>query len=177
MQLFLHEGKQLFAINLFNRDFISTYEGLRIGLVIGLKVMGASALTWSFIAVTPFHHMLAVMKWMHIPEVFTELTMLMFRYLFVLLEAVVNIRNAQVLRSGYTRTQQAMRSFSMLAGMTFIKTWEQANQTAQAMDCRGYQGKVYIQPLVQFTFWHYGQVVIGVIFSFLIYVWQYNFRG
>ena len=170
-QLFLHEGRELFTFSVLHMTFAATYEGMQMGLLIGIKVLSAAALTWSFIVFTPVHHILAVTQWARIPAVFTELMALVFRYLFVLLETTLDIRNAQTLRGGYTGFRHSIRSAATLAGMTFIKTWEQADQTSQAMTCRCYDGGIYLQPLDRLTLRHYGQIVVGITLFIMTYVW------
>lgn len=169
-QLFLHEGRELFSFSVLHITFAATYEGMQMGLLIGIKVISAAALTWSFIAFTPVHRILAVTQWARVPAVFTELMALVFRYLFVLLETVLDIKNAQTLRGGYTSFRHSIRSAATLAGMTFIKTWEQADQASQAMTCRCYDGRIYLKPLDRLTFWHYGQIVVGITLFMMTYV-------
>jgi cobalt/nickel transport system permease protein len=46
------------------------------------------------------------------------------------------------MRLGYGRFRESVRSFSMLAGALFIRTWESGEALVLAMDARCYDGRL-----------------------------------
>jgi cobalt/nickel transport system permease protein len=66
--------------------------------------------------------------------------MIMYRYIFITYEQAREIWQAQIMRLGYSRPREAIRSFSMLCGMLFISSWIAGEDLIGAMDCRCYDG-------------------------------------
>ena len=66
--------------------------------------------------------------------------MIIYRYIFIIYEQAVEIWQAQVMRLGYSRPKESIRSFSMLCGMLFISSWIAGEDLIRAMDCRCYDG-------------------------------------
>ena len=97
--------------------------------------------------VTPAHRIFQALCWFRISRNWIEIAILMYRYIFVLMDRVTDLAAAQRLRLGYTARGRAMRSFTALAGSTIIHSLEQAKQTHDAMRLRGYRGTMPFGPL------------------------------
>ena len=80
------------------------------------------------------------MKLCRIPVELIDLMMIMYRYIFITYEQAREIWQAQIMRLGYSRVKESIRSFSMLCGMLFISSWTAGEGLIQAMDCRCYDG-------------------------------------
>ena len=76
-----------------------------------------------------------------------EIAILMYRYIFVLMDRAVDLASAQRLRLGYTARGRALASLAALAGATVVHSFEQAGRTHDAMRLRGYQGTMPFGPL------------------------------
>ena len=74
------------------------------------------------------------------PVELIDLMMIMYRYIFIMYEQAREIWQAQIMRLGYSRVRESIRSFSMLCGMLFISSWTAGEGLIQAMDCRCYDG-------------------------------------
>jgi energy-coupling factor transporter transmembrane protein EcfT len=79
---------------------------------------------------------------MRLPKEFVDLAMLVYRFIFVLIGEAIAIHNAQVMRHGYAGLGNALRSFPMLGGMLFIRSWERGEELIVAMDARCYDGEL-----------------------------------
>jgi cobalt/nickel transport system permease protein len=66
--------------------------------------------------------------------------MIMYRYIFITYEQAREIWQAQIMRLGYSRVKESVRSFSMLCGMLFVSSWIAGEDLIRAMDCRCYDG-------------------------------------
>ena len=94
-----------------------------------------------FIALTtPMTDLFNVMKRCRIPIELIDLMMIMYRYIFIAYEQAREIWQAQIMRLGYSRVKESIRSFSMLCGMLFISSWNAGEGLIHAMDCRCYDG-------------------------------------
>jgi cobalt/nickel transport system permease protein len=66
--------------------------------------------------------------------------MLVYRYIFVLLDEATMIRNAQVMRLGDSGLNTSLHSFAMLSSVLFLRAWDQGERLIVAMDSRCYNG-------------------------------------
>lgn len=81
-----------------------------------------------------------VLRRLRFPQEFVDLTMLIYRYIFVFVGEAISIHNAQVMRGGYGSMKNWISSFSMLASMLFIRTWDRGDAIFLSMDSRCYEG-------------------------------------
>jgi cobalt/nickel transport system permease protein len=96
-----------------------------------------------FIALTtPMIEIFAVLKSLYIPESIIELSMMIYRYIFVFLDQAATIHSAQVMRLGDVRLRNSLNSFAMLSSVLFLRSWEQGERLIIAMDARCYNGKL-----------------------------------
>ena len=96
-----------------------------------------------FIALTtPMAEILEILQRLRVPAVFVDLTMLTYRFIFILIEEAGQIYRAQVMRLGYGRFRESIQSFGMLAGALFLRTWESGEALILAMDARCYDGRL-----------------------------------
>jgi cobalt/nickel transport system permease protein len=76
-----------------------------------------------------------------VPETVIDLMMIIYRTIFILLDQVVQVYNAQVMRLGYSTWQESLNSFASLCGAAFISSWDAGDDLVRAMDARCYDGK------------------------------------
>jgi cobalt/nickel transport system permease protein len=82
-----------------------------------------------------------VMRRCGIPAVVIDLTMIIYRTIFILMDQVIQIYNAQVMRLGYSTFRESVRSFASMCGAVFIASWNAGEDLIRAMDARCYDGK------------------------------------
>jgi len=140
IQTFFTGTTPLFAIKLAGWQFTAKEEGLRQGVLLGIRVLGSVTVVFLLSVVTPAHRIFQALRWFRISENWLEIAILMYRYIFVLMDRVADLAAAQRLRLGYTARGRSMRSFTALAGATIIHSLEQAKRTHDAMRLRGYRG-------------------------------------
>jgi cobalt/nickel transport system permease protein len=113
-------------------------DGIYHGLMIISKILGAVSLIMFLTMTTSVHDLLYAGLWLRIPYTFIEITMLAYRYVFVLLHTMCTVRDAQVVRLGYTNWHRGLHSWGELAGIAVIKAYNQTISTYEAMLSRGY---------------------------------------
>jgi len=104
------------------------------------RVFGCSISLFFIALTTPMTDLFNGMKRIGIPVELIDLMMIIYRYVFIIYAQAVEIWQAQVMRLGYNRPREAIRSFSMLCGMLFISSWIAGEDLVRAMDCRCYNG-------------------------------------
>lgn len=117
-----------------------TTGSLRQSPLVFCRVLGCSISLFFIVLTTPMTDLFNGMKRIGIPIELIDLMMIIYRYLFIVYDQAVEIWQAQVMRLGYSRPRESIRSFSMLCGMLFISTWIAGEDLIHAMDCRCYDG-------------------------------------
>lgn len=118
-----------------------TRESINTGFFVLSRVIGGmSALL--FIALTiPMTDLFVVMRRCRMPDAVIDLSMIIYRTIFFLLDQVRQIHQAQVMRLGYSGWKESVHTFAMLCGAAFIASWDAGDDLVRAMDARCYDGK------------------------------------
>ncbi len=117
-----------------------TEASLREGTLVLCRVFGCSVSLFFLTLTTPTTDLFNGMKRVGIPIELIDLMMIIYRYIFIVYDQALEIWQAQVMRLGYRKPVEAVRSFSMLCGMLFISSWNAGEDLIRAMDCRCYSG-------------------------------------
>jgi cobalt/nickel transport system permease protein len=115
-------------------------EGLRQGLFLGARVLGALSVVLILGITTPAHRIFQALRGFRISRDWVEIAILMYRYIFVLMDRAGDLAAAQRLRLGYRTPRRSLASLGALAGATIVHSFEQAGRTHDAMRLRGYGG-------------------------------------
>lgn len=116
------------------------WSGLPEGLMIASRIIGAVSLILLLSMTTPVDALLKALSWFRVPRTWTDVALLTYRYIFVLLEDAYVVYSAQRVRLGYLGIGRSLQSFGTLAGAIVIRAYDQAMATSQAMRLRGYVG-------------------------------------
>lgn len=118
-----------------------TKESINQGIFVFCRVLGGMT-AMCFIAVTtPMTDIFSVFRQCHVPAVVIDLMMIIYRTIFILMDQVIQIYHAQVMRLGYSTYRESIESFSTLCGAAFIASWDAGDDLIRAMDARCYAGK------------------------------------
>lgn len=156
IQSLLHKGSPLWVVPIGAWKLTVTREGLNEGLLSGARVFGAVSVMLLLSLVTPIHRIFQAMRWMRVPEGWLEIAVLMYRYVFTLLDFAWDMTSAQELRLGYAGLKRGLKSMSEMIGTVIIRSVDQAVATHDAMVLRGYNGSMpfaSIPPLRQGDLW------------------------
>jgi cobalt/nickel transport system permease protein len=135
-------GQTLFALNIFGLTLGLREDGVNLALLLIARTFGGMCSLFFIALTTPMIEIFAVLKSLHIPESVIELSMMIYRYIFVFLDQAAMIHSAQVMRLGDAGAKNSLHSFSMLSSVLFLRSWEQGERLIVAMDARCYDGKL-----------------------------------
>jgi cobalt/nickel transport system permease protein len=135
-------GPVLATLDLGIVTILLTGDGVELGLVQLLRTFAGMAALLFVAMTTPMVSLFATARRLGVPALIVDLAMLIYRFIFVLLEEAENVLDAQVSRLAYGRSKGAVRSFSMLAGAVFLRAWQSADELVLAMDARCYDGRL-----------------------------------
>ncbi|MDI9615900.1 MAG: cobalt ECF transporter T component CbiQ [Methanothrix sp.] len=117
-------------------------EGLWLGLLLVSRTIGGTSSLFFMALTTPMTEIFAILRSIGMPESLVELSMLIYRYIFVLLEEAMMVHSAQEMRMGHSSVRRSISSFAMLASVLFIRAWERGERLMVAMDSRCYNGRM-----------------------------------
>ncbi len=140
---FMHGGGDtLLSLPLLGYNFGVREEGAYLAVLLVARTFGGMCSLFFLSLTTPMIEIFAIFKSMHMPQSLIELSMMIYRYIFVFLDQAAMIRSAQVMRLGDAGIKNSLHSFSMLCGVLFLRSWEQGERLIVAMDARCYDGKL-----------------------------------
>ncbi|MBI3971135.1 MAG: cobalt ECF transporter T component CbiQ [Chloroflexi bacterium] len=105
----------------------------------------ASVAATLFLALTtPVVDLTDQLKRWGVPVLFVELMVLVYRFVFVLLDTAVAMYTAQDARLGYSTRRRAVRSLALLASNLYLRAQSQAGAVFTALSARGYTGDLHV---------------------------------
>lgn len=95
---------------------------------------------------TTMTDILEVLRKMRLPALLIELMMLIYRFIFLLLETACAIMTAQESRLGNRDYRAKIRSFGTMASALFVQSIRRSNALYDAMESRCYDGTIRVLP-------------------------------
>jgi cobalt/nickel transport system permease protein len=80
-----------------------------------------------------------------VPPAVTEIAALIYRLLFLLLDTITTVREAQAGRLGFRTWRTTYRSVAGQAGAVFVGSFDRARRLEQGLALRGYTGSLRVQ--------------------------------
>lgn len=102
------------------------------------------------IASTGFNSVCMAMVKLGMPRIFAVQLLMLYRYIFVLVDEGIRIHQARALRS-FQKRGPSMKTFSHLVGQLLLRTLDRAQRIHLAMLCRGFDGTIRIQRTLSIT--------------------------
>jgi cobalt/nickel transport system permease protein len=117
-------------------------NGITLAVATFFRVLGAISAMFLLVLTTSMTDLFISLRKAHMPKVLIEISLLVYRYIFVFMEVAARMTTAQKLRLGQTSWLRRIRSTSLIAVNLFIRTMEQGERTFVAMNARGYDGNI-----------------------------------
>ncbi|MEJ8278552.1 cobalt ECF transporter T component CbiQ [Pseudonocardia spirodelae] len=107
------------------------------------RSLAAVACLVLFAATTPLTDTVARLRW--IPPAVLEITLLVYRMLFLLLDSLTAVREAQALRMGFRTRRATFRSLAAQGGAVFVRAFDRARRLEAGLAARGYDGSLRVR--------------------------------
>ncbi|PVX24435.1 MAG: cobalt ECF transporter T component CbiQ [Candidatus Bathyarchaeum sp.] len=117
-------------------------SGVTMAIATFFRVLGGLSCLYFLVLTTTMTDILITLRRIRVPLILIEMSLLIYRYIFLLLEIATQMNTAQELRLGHSGWKNKIRSTALLAGNLFIRTLEQGERTFTAMSARGYDGEI-----------------------------------
>jgi cobalt/nickel transport system permease protein len=147
LRLFTTPGEVLFSLHPLGLELHASREGLASGGLAAARVLAATSVLVLLGLIAPAHALFRALLWFGVPRSLVEVGLLMYRFIFVLLDIAADMATAQTLRLGYHGAARSLRSTGSLAGAVLVKSLDQAARTGEAMVLRGYTGAMPVGTL------------------------------
>lgn len=138
--LWVRQGPVLWRLDLHFFQLALHQGALWRGLELAARIVGGMGVLLFFSLSTPLPELMRAARFFRCPPVLVELALIMYRYVFLLLEEGGRIRNAQKARLGFVDFRTGLSSAATLGGMLVLRTYDRAESSFAAMRCRGYRG-------------------------------------
>jgi cobalt/nickel transport system permease protein len=157
-------GVDINQLNLIQNDAITGFNfgayylyisrhGFEQGLSILTRAIASISCIYFIMLTIPFTDLLQILRRVGLPVLITDLLLLMYRFIFVLLNTASELWIAQQSRSGYRTFSLSMKSLSLLIGQLFQRTIEKYRQVSLSLESRGFNG--------EFQVWHSSKYYIS----------------
>lgn len=108
------------------------------------KCFGAVSCMYFLSLTTPMTDIFILLRKSPVPKFITEITELIYRYIFVLSDTCRKIHISQQSRLGYSNLKTKYRSTVLLVSNLFMCSMHQAEKTFTALESRGYNGTINV---------------------------------
>ncbi len=122
----------------------TTNERLKMMLFLILKVFAAVSAMEMLTLSTPSAEIIGVLQKARVPKLIIELMNIIYRYIFILIDVYVTLRNAADSRLGFCDLKTSWFTFGKIASNLLIVSLKKANAYYNAMEARCYDGDFMI---------------------------------
>lgn len=152
--LFLSTAAVMFNIKKTPMDFLAipvgdwyitaSYYSFFYALQLILTALAAVSCLYFLAFSTPMPDILEVLRKLHCPGLLIELMLLIYRFIFVLMETASAISVSQKCRLGNKDYRTSVKSFGFLGSVLMIRAVKRANRLYDAMEARCYDGTIRV---------------------------------
>jgi len=138
--LFKEGGAVVFSVPGFG--FSVSNEGLLIFFSVVAKSWLSVLAMLVLVSTTPFPCLLKGLEWFRVPSLVLMIISFMYRYIFLITDEIMRIKNARDSRGTPHGTLDTFRSAGCLIGSLFVRSYERAENAFLAMCSRGFDGEM-----------------------------------
>lgn len=133
-----------YAIKVGETYITTGFDSIRRCITLTVTAMSGVTCLYFLTLNTTITDILTVLRRLKCPQLICELMLLIYRFIFVLLEISHNIKTAQLSRLGYGTYKRSLKDFSALAQNLFIRAMRKSNALYDSMESRGYDGEIKV---------------------------------
>ena len=135
---------EVFAVSVGAWYVTAGKETIDYGIRVFFTAMASVSCMYFLACNTTMTDLLTLFRRMKCPPVLVELMLLIYRFIFVLLDCAHAISTAQQSRLGYRDYKTSIQSFGGLASHLFICSIKRSERLYDAMEARGYDGTIQV---------------------------------
>lgn len=139
---FTHTATGLVSVGAFGGYFVLTPENQAMSRLVLSRAMGAVSCLYFLSLSTPMPELLAVLDKAHVPGILIDLAVLIYRYIFLMLETYRDMKAAAESRLGFVGLKSSLKTTGQIYGSLLGRSFRRANTCFDAMESRGYSGGI-----------------------------------
>ena len=151
------------SIALFGKYISITTASFYYGCNLILVSLAAVSCLYFLSLSTPVIDLLYVLKTIHCPELIIELLLLIYRFIFVLLDISNSIYTSQKCRLGNRNFKTSLKSASSLCAVMFIRALKKSSMLYDSMESRCYDGRINV--LKRYVKAERKEIILSIIFE------------
>ena len=125
---------------------LSYSTGIEAGSQMAVRITVSVLTLFLLASTTPFFDLLKALRWFRFPELLSTLLLFTYRFIFVFIEELDNMRSARRARGfsgrGNLLNRDVMRTISFTSGMELVRSYKRAARIYDALLSRGYDGEL-----------------------------------
>lgn len=133
-----------FAIPAGGWYLTGSLEGLRRGLRLCMTAAASVSCLYFLSLNTTMTDLLDVFRKLHVPGLVIEMMLLIYRFIFLLMETASAVMTAQECRLGNRDLRTGMRAFGEMGSAVLIRALKRSNKLYDAMESRCYDGTIRV---------------------------------
>lgn len=154
------------SIPFYGYYIIATKETFNYSVLVSIKALCSVTCLYMISLSTPMYEIIAVLRRCKVPEIMIELMYLIYRFIFVLLEAYQNMKQSAKTRLGNTNLIRSYHSFFGICMNLFVISYQKASKHFDAMEARGYNGHLrFLEEKKVITTKH---IIICMVYAIII---------
>ncbi len=106
-------------------------------VVVAVRGVAATLSVFVLAATTPMVDLIGALQRARVPQALLDVTAVAYRMIFVLLDSLRSVREAQAARLGYDDRRAALRSTGILVGAVLMRAWDRAERLESGLAGRG----------------------------------------
>ncbi|MEQ9550670.1 MAG: cobalt ECF transporter T component CbiQ [Coleofasciculus sp. G3-WIS-01] len=142
-QIDLVATDQLGGIQLGGLYFYLSHSGWQEAGKIFIRSLACISCLLFMLLTIPFIEIVQTLRRCQLPETISDLLMLMYRFVFMLINTVIELRLAQQARGGYRTWKLAVKSTSLLVSQLLQRTIIRYQQFCVGLAARGFTDRFY----------------------------------
>ncbi|MCL5670771.1 MAG: cobalt ECF transporter T component CbiQ [Acidobacteria bacterium] len=143
---------------------------LQKGAYLTLKVFAAISAMEMMTLTTPSDEIISVLRQAHVPSFLVDLMNMIYRFIFILQDVFIGMKNAAESRLGYGDIKTAWRAFGGIGANLLVLSLKKAGAYYDAMEARCYDGELVF--LEEEKKVQVGQVIAATLFVlYLLLLW------
>ncbi len=119
-------------------------ESINTSMHILFRAMSCLTCVYFIMLTIPFSQLLIIFKKLHVPSIILELSMLIYRFIFIFMEEGADIRKSQELRFGYINLKTSYKSFGLLGNLLYKRMMIRYEEMCISLDVKLYDDTFHI---------------------------------
>ena len=163
----------IFAISFLGKYLTVSKDGFIYGINLILTALSAVSCLYFLSLSTPITDLLYVLEFIHCPVIIIELLLLIYRFIFILLDMLSSLHTSQKCRLGNKDFRTYLKGSSDLAATLFIRAFRKSSLLYDSMESRGYDGRLHL--LKENIASSKKEKIIAIVFEVTLLILAYAF--